>query len=216
MIESKTINTDKKPASFKFTFEEPVAMLTVLAFEAGNPENRFYRRFLKHATDEMEIRFPVTPQALQIVFQTENPFGIKSYLKYDCQPRSFEHTFEPEVKRAFGITDLKFVWVDDLGGTPAKIRIEGPEAATIFLCRASRAKYTQQIWAFIVLHEIAHVFFNTESKADEWAFYQYMLQGYNASVAVFALTDVLKCGRVNVERMAKMFYLTYGFNEKYN
>ena len=123
----------------------------------------------------------------------------------------------PEVRRSFGLKDLKVVVAEDLGGTPAKIVVEGPEAGTIYLCQKNLLnKYTQQVRVFIIIHETRHTFFNNEEKTDESAFYEYMRMGYNISGALFALTDVLRRSPATVKRMVNMYYITHGFNEKHD
>ena len=217
--EAQIINTDNQPAEFKFNFDYPVARLAVKAFDADQPKHVYYFRYLHHPEQSVEIRFPVTPKNLCIEFVTDNPISIANTIKGPLTQRNISPEYDPapEVKRSFGITDVKIAWVDTLGKqTPAKICVEGPDAGTIYLSRAAEACIPQQQWAFIVNHEFQHVNFDDEAKTDHAAFYEYMRQGYNISQAFRALVDILGRNPENVKRMIEMFRLCQNFNEHFS
>lgn len=89
---------------------------------------------------------------------------------------------------AKGITAI--IWVDDLGGTPAKVNRDTGE---MYCSRKQMAAMPHEYRLFIMLHEMAHVVLQTEDEeaADAWAFKKYADMGYSLKAVVKALTRVL-------------------------
>ena len=58
---------------------------------------------------------------------------------------------------------------------------------------------------FIILHEEGHFFYKDEELADLYAAKKYIAQGYNNSMAYYALTKVLHPNNFNSERIDNLF-----------
>ncbi|MGZ3983432.1 MAG: hypothetical protein ACXVJE_19545 [Mucilaginibacter sp.] len=87
-----------------------------------------------------------------------------------------------------GITQI--VWVDSLGGSPARVN---RKTGVMYLSRRDMYPLPKEIRLFIMLHEMGHAVLQTKSEeeADEWAFNEYAKRGYSLTMAVRALTRVL-------------------------
>lgn len=70
------------------------------------------------------------------------------------------------------------------------------------------------IRVFILCHEIGHSYYHDEEKADIFATKLYLEKGYNSSMALHSLTDVLNfdSGK-NKERVKKLFNILNNHNE---
>lgn len=214
--EQKIISTNGEPTSFDFVFDNPVPRLAINAFNADDPADRYYWRLIFLPESGCQIRFPVTPKNLAIEFVTDNPFGIKSYLKYPCKPREIDCICGHPSKRSFGHKDLKMVWVDDMSDTPIKIYVSGPHAGEIHGSKAARRKICQQQWAFLVDHEMRHVNHDDEEETDRCAFWDFMQQGYSISQAYYAMVHILGRGPADTDRKMNIWRLAQQFNEKYS
>lgn len=58
---------------------------------------------------------------------------------------------------------------------------------------------------FLLLHETGHFLYSDEFNCDLWAFVNYMKQGYNRSMALYALSVVLSVGDENIDRILAMY-----------
>lgn len=57
---------------------------------------------------------------------------------------------------------------------------------------------------FILLHEYAHFFYETEHYCDLWAAKKFIAEGYNNSTAYYALTEVLRDTDENTKRILSL------------
>lgn len=59
---------------------------------------------------------------------------------------------------------------------------------------------------YVLLHEVAHFFYESEINCDLWAAKKFIEMGYNNSTAFYALSKVLNCqSKSNEERIAILF-----------
>ena len=68
-----------------------------------------------------------------------------------------------------------------------------------------------QFREFILWHEKAHCYYSDEIAADTWALNKFMGEGYNASQAFFALSDVIRHTPENLKRVEQIFNQTSNF-----
>lgn len=110
--------------------------------------------------------------------------------------------YDPERARQ---AEYKIVFNASLGAndTPARI-LTGIEPAIIEVGKRFYS-YAPQVRMFILLHELGHMFYKTEHKADCYALKRYLELGYNASQAFYSLSKVLHPGKRNAERIHKLF-----------
>ena len=210
--------TNGQPTCFTFFFKESVPRLIVKAYDSDTGK-LYYRRYIHNPVNAVNARFPVTPKNLTIEFFTENPIETVTTLKEPCGPRDITHNIPHQVERGYTDKDLKLVVVPSVaGGGPAKHTVTGPERGTIYVGQDALNKYPQQVMAYVLTHERAHTWFNDEDKADEWAFHEFMREGYNMSQAQWALINILRRTPENVDRIVKMYKLCCAAhaNEKYN
>ena len=90
---------------------------------------------------------------------------------------------------------------DSMGGTPARIF---PKIGVIEF-NPKIKKYPFPIKLFILLHELGHCKYSEEVDADAFALKMYLGLGYNASMAYYALSHILKESPENVIRLKILF-----------
>lgn len=123
---------------------------------------------------------------------------IDKYIISDLVPNDVKFNFIPEVNRNVNAHDLKICWVEDLKYTPANIRISNK---TMTFSNKHFREYDQPTRYFIMLHELGHVFCDSEEGADKFALYWFLKKGYNLSSAYNALKNVLRKNKESIERM---------------
>jgi hypothetical protein len=103
----------------------------------------------------------------------------------------FEQTFVnsdiPDFEKFFYSGKFKFRFNPNLKGTPARHFYK----KNIIETGPNFYKYPFPIRVFILCHEVAHCFYSDEMKADTFACLLYIKNGYNKSMALHSLTDVL-------------------------
>jgi len=225
--ESKTINTKGTPTILDFQFEQYCPRLIIHAFNADDPADKYYLRVIEDPEKDCNIRFPVTPENLTIEFVTDNPFQIHQYIRSAPGTSLLRNIDIPKKEsiRSFGVDDVKIVWVDDIPFTPSKIFVgcpdfplytDGPNVGQIWCSRKARARMNQQTFAFIIDHELEHLYTDSEEEADAGAFLRFMRQGYSISQAYLALVDILGNNPTDVDRKMNIWRIANNFNEKYN
>lgn len=125
---------------------------------------------------------------------TSKPLTIKPCTIEDYAPeRNLDKPFRIVYNPKLGLND-----------TPARIfaKME-PEA----IIEVGRKFYTfsPQVRMFILLHELGHMRYATEHKADCYALKRYLEMGLNPSQAFYALSKVLHPGKRNQDRILKLF-----------
>jgi hypothetical protein len=101
------------------------------------------------------------------------------------------------------IRPIKIVYNEELEGTPARIFTTANPA--VIELGAKFKTFPIQIKLFILLHEYAHLFYETEWKVDTLALKLFLQMGGNPSQAFYALSKVLKDTPENNERVQRLF-----------
>lgn len=85
--------------------------------------------------------------------------------------------------------------------TPARINAVTGE---VQICQGFET-LPNEVRYFILLHELGHRLFKTETLCDQFALKKFLEQGYNPSQAVIALTRILRPTPQNYERINNIF-----------
>lgn len=159
----------------------------------GDNSDVYYRRIINK--NKLMINLPVHTNKIKLVVIGAN---IEKCIISDLVPNEVKFNFVPEVNRNINPNDLKICWVDDLKFTPAQIRMS---KATMYFSRKHFKNYDQPTRYFIKLHELGHVFCDSEEGADKYALYWFLKKGYNLSSAYNALRNVLRKNEDAIQRM---------------
>lgn len=171
---------------YKITFQQPVNY-----FELRRGKNVYYFRHfneadstcigINHDSDyTANVPFQITPAR-----RPQRPA-----IKLDAPERN---RWKP----------VKVVHNSGLVTTPARIfTMENP--ARIETGKAFE-NFSEQVKYFILLHELGHLFYETEDKVDNFALRYFLKQGYNPSQAFYALSTVLKRSPQAMDRIYKLF-----------
>lgn len=115
---------------------------------------------------------------------------------------------EPERVRRFGIVDIRY---DTQSNSPARIY----STKGIIVLNPKFDAYSNEIKAFILLHELGHFYYQTEWKCDQYAAYHFINTfNFNTSQAFLGLDEVLHKTKnngqphtENLERINKIYNL---------
>lgn len=99
------------------------------------------------------------------------------------------------------VKDVTIVHNPELVGTPARIYTQEGKIET----GRDFKNFPDPFKIFFLLHEIAHLYYKTEEKCDQFALIFFLKWGHNRSTAMYCLTHVLKKSPGNVRRMLKLF-----------
>jgi hypothetical protein len=91
----------------------------------------------------------------------------------------------------------------DVAHTPARINAATGE---VQVC-AGFTELPNEVRFFILLHELGHRHYKTETLCDQFALKKFLECGYNPSQAVIALTRILRNTPQNLERVNNIFKL---------
>lgn len=89
----------------------------------------------------------------------------------------------------------------DVKHTPARINARSGE---VQIC-AGFEDLPNEVRFFILLHELGHRQYKTETLCDQYALKNFLERGYNPSQAVIALTRILTPSPQNMERINNIF-----------
>ena len=114
----------------------------------------------------------------------------------------------PKKDRNFDPERFHIVFNPDLKNTPARIFYE------ISRCEVGPTFYAYPIqWQqFILLHEKGHLFYSQEMDADLYAVREFMKQGFNYSQAAYAMQNVLRHNKENIQRIEKILNIVTNEN----
>lgn len=104
---------------------------------------------------------------------------------------------------------VQIIFVDTLGGGPAKIKIYPNDTALLTLALDIWRKSSKEVRMFFLLHELGHFAMKTSNEiiADRWAFKEYSKTGLSLEKAVKSLSTVLSISNPeHVERIKRQFY----------
>lgn len=118
----------------------------------------------------------------------------------------------PPAERDRWHSNPDYIYNPDLKGTPARCFSE------IGVIELSPQFYSfpKPIQEFIRLHEVGHFFYKTEEYCDLWALVNYLREGYNRSMAFYALNNILMKTPANVKRIEELINNIYQTQKKYN
>jgi hypothetical protein len=187
-----------------FDPQEPTTY--AITFDGGNKPklfnvydsegNLYYFRHLDGKTGSIELNFPDNGH-----FTTDDttPFTITA--SKPLVPSGQDIPLPPP-DRSYDASNLKIqVGPPSMGSTPARIF---PKIGVIEY-NPNMTKYPYPIRLFILLHELSHTQYTNEASADAMALKLYLGMGYNASMAYYSLSHILKVSPDNVVRLKKMF-----------
>jgi hypothetical protein len=89
----------------------------------------------------------------------------------------------------------------DVAHTPARIN---PKSGEVQIC-AGFEDLPNEVRFFILLHELGHRHYKTETLCDQYALKNFLERGYNPSQAVIALTRILTPSPENKKRIKNIF-----------
>ena len=106
----------------------------------------------------------------------------------------------PKADRNYDPSKFHIVYNPNLMNTPARIFYE------LGRCEVGPTFYSYPIqWQqFILLHEKGHLFYSKEIDADLYAVREFIKQGFNYSQAAYAMENVLRHNKENIERIEKI------------
>ena len=190
MIQDK-IDTEE-PITLKIQFQEPLPTF----FQLHRDGNPYYFRHLDGKTSVININLPEHGQ-----YTTDKPFHIIQ--RTPIQMFDTRKIKLPRPDRHLPIDKIKVELNKrgDMGTTPARIfpKLQIIEVSPEFY------KYPPPIRAFILFHELGHMFYNHEVNADLFALKMFLDRGYNGSMAFYALSHILKTSKPNMIRLQKVF-----------
>jgi hypothetical protein len=109
---------------------------------------------------------------------------------------NFMELYEAERNRG---KQFEIVYNNAIGSTPARIFTNLPvakiEVNEVFMAMPPQYKL------FILLHEMGHMYYETEEKADLYALKKFLEMGYNASQAYYCLESILKQTPQSISRL---------------
>jgi len=108
-----------------------------------------------------------------------------------------------DIPERFRFKNFVINYRNDIGNTPA--RINTMVSPAIIEVSDKWKAYPPQVRLFVLLHEMGHMFYQTEDKCDNFALKLYLQQGFNASQAFYALSKILHPQGEGLHRIQKLF-----------
>jgi len=153
----------------------------------------FYER--KVNTSKVQVNLPKHGKKVHLIVL--GPATLDRILITKLNKIRIPHAKKPSALRPYKLKDIVLVPNNDLD-SPARIFTKYP---VIEFNPKIFNKFSEPTRAFILLHEMAHYYFDKEEEADRWATIEFLNMGYNLSSANYALTHVLHKQPENVKRM---------------
>lgn len=113
------------------------------------------------------------------------------------------HDIQVHIPERFRFKDFIIEHRNDIGSTPARINTTASPA--VIQVSDKWKSYPPQVRLFVLLHEMGHMFYKTEDKCDNFALKLYLMQGFNASQAFYALSKILHPTGEGLQRIQKLF-----------
>lgn len=141
---------------------------------------------------------------LKVNFPRSGAYRFVNCYPVNCLPLQMNEAkfslFAPERKRVVKMPDI--VKNENFNG-PARINTKDAriELGPPFFALPIPTKI------FILLHEIGHFYYKTESKCDAFAYYHFCKLGYNNSQAFYALSKVITLHNENLKRLFTLLKL---------
>ncbi len=174
-------------------------------FQVYNEEGElYYFRHLDGKTTTINVNFPEDGS-----FHTDADTQF-TIIKSKPLERKGQEIILPKPDRNYKCTGLKIEVNPKLGtnGTPARIF---PKIGVIEMSpKLMLLPYPLRL--FILLHEQGHCMYSSEYSCDLYALKQYLYLGYNASMAYYAMSHILKQSPENVKRIKVMFKNVMNFS----
>lgn len=175
---------------YTFTFKH-TPVLRVLIYVRGGV---WHERFL--SSNEKGIN-------VNLLFDGDYTTNVAGDWKRNGDIKGERCTFDSYQPERARIKDYILVYNPSLFNTPARIFTELTPARIEY--GAKLKSYPMQQRMFILLHELGHMRYATEHKADTWALRQFLQMGLNASQAFYALSNILHRSPQNIARMKTLF-----------
>jgi hypothetical protein len=132
-------------------------------------------------------------------YNSETPFKAKR--NGDITKGGFN--ISVDIPERFRFKNFVINYRNDIGNTPA--RINTMTSPAIIEVSDKWKAYPPQVRLFVLLHEMGHMFYQTEDKCDNFALKLYLQQGFNASQAFYALSKILHPEGEGLHRIQKLF-----------
>lgn len=132
-------------------------------------------------------------------YNSETPFKAKR--NGDITKGGFD--IPVDIPERFRFKNFVINYRNDIGNTPA--RINTMVSPAIIEVSDKWKAYPPQVRLFVLLHEMGHMFYQTEDKCDNFALKLYLQQGFNASQAFYALSKILHPQGEGLHRIQKLF-----------
>jgi len=183
----------EKPSTARLYFEDAPR-----AFRIYSEQNNrlHFTRPNRQGLDEIAVNFP-RPGVYSIEGKAITQLAPLKKRNYPVQLPPAERTGAAEPNEIFLTENF------DVQHTPARIR---PKTGEVQVC-AGFNELPNEVRFFILLHELGHRQYKTETYCDQFALKKFLECGYNPSQAVIALTRILRNTPENMERINNIFKL---------
>jgi hypothetical protein len=125
--------------------------------------------------------------------------GTAAVTTKPLEKRTYPQTLPPAERTSR--PDPFLTYNPDVKHTPARIHKDTGE---LQIC-AGFMDLPNEVRYFILLHELGHFRYKTETYCDQYALKRFLDDGYNPSQAVIALTRILTPSEQNEERIKQIF-----------
>lgn len=162
-------------------------------FELFDNEGRlYYFRYLDGRTSRIKFNIPDKG-----FYTSDVPFRVDKIKNIEI-PEKLPVLPEAERDR---LKPVEVVYNPELENTPARIFTD---TGVIEVGRRFDG-LPQPIKLFLLLHEQGHLFYKSEEKCDLFALVNFLRMGYNRSTGYYALAQILRRSRQNIDRVKNIF-----------
>jgi len=176
----------------KLTGVRPGKLYYIMVKDANGPQIYFERL---HDREFIRINVPQHSDLINVIV-VGGPL-VDEVIVTELTPLHIPFPHLPPNKRPYMPSELHVEFNNGMH-TPARIFTDKP---LIEINKKQMRKYNQGVAYFINLHELGHMYFDEEKKADMWATIKFLNDGYNVSTVTNALVGVLGKTPENVDRM---------------
>lgn len=146
-------------------------------------------------------------KSIKVNFPRPGIYSIENEASAELMPLQ-KKTFDiklpkPERTQSAGPGQIFLTENFDVEHTPARINAASGE---VQICKGFD-DLPNEVRFFILLHELGHRLYKTETFCDQYALKNFLDRGYNPSQAVIALTRILRPNKGNFERINNIFNL---------
>lgn len=185
---AQTLLNTSKPVTALIDFKGAPACLRIYSGQNGNLH---YIRPNKAGLTHFEVNIPRPGK-----YFIEGPATVTTK---PLEKRIYPQTLPPAERHSRPNPFLTFN--PDVKTTPARIHKDTGE---LQIC-AGFMDLPNEVRYFILLHELGHFRYKTETFCDQYALKRFLEDGYNPSQAVIALTRILTPSEQNEDRVKQVF-----------